>query len=379
MRKHSTTAGPAFPALLVASLGSLLACDSIPEPTAVGTVPPTESPISAWEPRAIGDILFVSNRDGNDEIYSMTSTGTHQTNLSQSPAQDTDPSWSPDNKKVAFVRRTALASEIWIMSASGAAQTRLSYGLRGSPPYAHSPRWSPDGTRIAFLRSSGSGGGGSLYVIPAAGGSTQYLTGSGEVMRPAAWAPDGTRLALIAGKTSQFLYRINADGTGLMQLAPAQANDDDVYGAPNPCWAPGPRILYIGWDSDLANWEAFSIDPAGGASIQMTNGYAKFPFSACWSPDASRVLVSHDNEISADLFISDPAGSWFGGGWTRLTFNPPGVQSFARGFSPDGTRILSYRGPWGTDDFDIWTLKTDGTEALKLTGSGSNRDPDWRH
>jgi Tol biopolymer transport system component len=327
----------------------------------------------------IRNIVFVSNRDGNDEIYSMTSTGTQQTNLSQSPAQDTDPSWSPDNKTLAFVRRTASGSEIWAMSASGAAQTQLTYGLRGSPSYAHSPRWSPDGTRIAFLRSSAPGGGGALYVIPAAGGGAKYLTGGGEVVTPAAWSPDGTRLALISGKTSQFLYRINADGTGLTQLAPAHAPYDDVYGAPNPCWAPGPRILYIGWDSDFGNWEAFSIDPEGGTPVEVTHGHAEFPMSACWSPDGSRVLVSHYDEVSTDLFISDPAGPWFGGGWTKLTFNPPGVQSFARGFSPDGTRILFYRGPWGSDQFEIWTVKTDGTGTAKLTGWGSNRDPDWRH
>ncbi len=58
------------------------------------------------EGRPIRDIVFVSDRDGNPEIYSMTSIGTQQTNLSQGAAEDFDPSWSPDGRKVVFVRRT---------------------------------------------------------------------------------------------------------------------------------------------------------------------------------------------------------------------------------------------------------------------------------
>ena len=47
-------------------------------------------------PGGNGRIAFESSRDGNLEIYSMNPDGSGQTNLTNDPAEDTDPVWSPD-------------------------------------------------------------------------------------------------------------------------------------------------------------------------------------------------------------------------------------------------------------------------------------------
>jgi Tol biopolymer transport system component len=46
----------------------------------------------AWSPDGTW-IAFSSRRDGNSEVYTMHADGTQQTNVTQDPAQDTDPSW----------------------------------------------------------------------------------------------------------------------------------------------------------------------------------------------------------------------------------------------------------------------------------------------
>jgi hypothetical protein len=45
-------------------------------------------------------IAFHSNRDGNAEIYVMNADGSEQTNLTNNPAHDMFPSWSPFFKTV---------------------------------------------------------------------------------------------------------------------------------------------------------------------------------------------------------------------------------------------------------------------------------------
>src|SRR5205823_2728079 len=52
--------------------------------------------------RSNGPIAFVSNRDGNSEIYIMAPDGTAQQRLTNDPASDLFPSWSPDGKQIAF-------------------------------------------------------------------------------------------------------------------------------------------------------------------------------------------------------------------------------------------------------------------------------------
>ena len=50
-----------------------------------------------------GKIVFVSNRDGNSEIYKMEYDGSHQVRLTNNAAEDLSPDWSPDGSKIAFI------------------------------------------------------------------------------------------------------------------------------------------------------------------------------------------------------------------------------------------------------------------------------------
>src|SRR6185295_5435397 len=74
---------------------------------------------SGVRPPAFGKIVFVSDRDGNQEIYSMNADGTSQTRLTTNSAFDTEPDWSPDGMKIAFTTTRAGNSEIFVMSDTG--------------------------------------------------------------------------------------------------------------------------------------------------------------------------------------------------------------------------------------------------------------------
>ena len=97
-----------------------------------------------------GQIVFTSRRDGNNEIYVMDADGGNPENLTNHPAYDADPAWSPDGAKIAFVSsRDGGASQIHIMDADGKNPIRLTDGHRGKGD----PSWSPDGQKIAFTVS----------------------------------------------------------------------------------------------------------------------------------------------------------------------------------------------------------------------------------
>ena len=72
-------------------------------------------------------IVFFSERDGNQEIYVMNAAdGSNQTRLTYNDVQDTGSTWSPDGTKIAFASARDGNIEIYLMNASdGSGQTRL--------------------------------------------------------------------------------------------------------------------------------------------------------------------------------------------------------------------------------------------------------------
>src|SRR3712207_6086720 len=74
---------------------------------------------------AAQDLAFVSERDGNAEIYVTGADGAGQRNLTNDPAEDQAPAWSADGARIAFVRGFGPEAEVWDMAADGGGPRRL--------------------------------------------------------------------------------------------------------------------------------------------------------------------------------------------------------------------------------------------------------------
>ena len=121
----------------------------------------TESPMPA--PGRAGRIAFVSDRDGNHEIYVMNADGSEQSNLTMNSAADEHPCWSPDGSRIAFTSNRDDNFDVYTMNADGSGVKNLTRHAADD----WGPSWSPDGSRIAFM--SWRDGNNEIYVIQADG------------------------------------------------------------------------------------------------------------------------------------------------------------------------------------------------------------------
>ena len=100
-----------------------------------------------WSP--VAGVIILADRESmvaNSEIIRIVLGQIGYQNITQNDADDLDPSWSPDGKKIAFVSYRDGNPEIYLMEADGSNQTRITF----SDDWESLPRWSPDGTKIAF-------------------------------------------------------------------------------------------------------------------------------------------------------------------------------------------------------------------------------------
>jgi Tol biopolymer transport system component len=182
-------------------------------------------------PAGPGQIAFVSDRDGNQEIYRMNADGSEQVNLSRSLAADWFPAWSPEGSRIAFVSDRDGQPAVYVMNADGTGQARLS-DLDGLYP-----AWSPDGQRIAFFAAAGENLW-QLVTVDMAGSGRQALTEPARYDGFPAWSPDGRQLAFNCYRgSSDEICVVNADGSGLAQLTGWRAVDD------YPAWSPDGRWI----------------------------------------------------------------------------------------------------------------------------------------
>ena len=98
----------------------------------------------AWSPDGT-KIAFVSDRDGDTEIYVMNADGSHPTNLTNTSAEDRTPAWSPDGTKIAFVSSRDGSAGIYVMNADGSNPTRLVGNINDDfwPTLTWSPAMTP--------------------------------------------------------------------------------------------------------------------------------------------------------------------------------------------------------------------------------------------
>ena len=228
---------------------------------------------------AVADLVFMSDRDGNAEIYLLAAGDTAWVNLTNHPAGDNWPAWSPDGERIAFHSTRTGNLDIWVMNADGSNARRLTH----DPAHDYLPEWSPDGTRLTFASWRTEPGDTAeqvhLYTMNADGTDQRRLfPWSPKTSTGAVWAPDGRSFAVTRrrGEGTSDILIVEADGTILRRVT-----DDDLYNG-SPAFSPdGTRLAFYASRADTSR---IVVSGSDGTERQVVVGEGQNWYPR-WSPD----------------------------------------------------------------------------------------------
>jgi len=172
-------------------------------------------------------IAFVTNRDGNTEIYVMNRDGSNVRRLTNHPAYESTPTWSPNGQQIAFTSDRSGKAQVYIMNAADGSNVRR---LTVSESEADRATWSPAPFNEIAYSGRTSSNGFDIKIHELASGMVRQITfGEGSNESPA-YSPNGKHLAFTstrAGGTQVFT--IGRDGRGLKQITRSGNNQTPAW------------------------------------------------------------------------------------------------------------------------------------------------------
>ena len=296
---------------------------------------------------------------------------------------DTDPQWSPDSTRIAFVSdRTGKAfdeshnTDVWVVSAEGGALTKIS----DHDEEDSSPRWSPDGKTIAFTGVVTPRDHPKIYVAPATGGQPSRNVAPSLDLIPGGltWAEAGRALYFETGvKGEQHLFRVDVRDGKITQVTkgPRAVRAVDFDDASR-------RLVYASNDFKHPD-DIYTSNLDGSNEKKLTNLNAKL-WSQLNLADVERMTYKGADGWDVDGFMVKPLGwqqgkkypmilsvhggpagqygvDWFhefqvyaARGWAVFYTNPRGSTGYGQKFE------RGIEGEWGGKDY---TDVMNGVEA----------------
>lgn len=199
-------------------------------------------------------LVFVSDRDGNPELYLLIPTvyggepyinSGHLVQLTDTNGcNNQHPSWLPDGSGIVYESNCLAGNyEIYRLNLSytvtGQAFVSVTASVKPYEPQRLTdnnandnwPRVSPDGSQVAFF--SNRDGNTEIYTMRIDGGLQTRLTSNGSRDEGPAWSPDGKQIVFNSDRDGDHeLYLIKADGSGLRQLTSNSVDDGFAVWAP---------------------------------------------------------------------------------------------------------------------------------------------------
>jgi WD40 repeat protein len=262
---------------------------------------------------------------------------------------------APLRNALVYVALAEVSTQLYTIKADGTNVERLTHD---SYPYSR-PAVSPDGLEIAFISPRPDGGTAGLFIMRNDGGDARPVITSGPPPDAVGWTPDGRLVIAQAPAASLWpdLCYVNRDGTGKSCVHP---EDGRLFFGDFTLSPDGQRVIYVEGPSEFVLMNA---DGTGIHTFTFPNGRN---YGVAWSPDGQRIAFNRvedrdgDGQFESEIYTMKIDGT----DAVRLTNGL--VEQDPPHWSPDAQRIV-YGSRAANGDSELRVVNADGGNDHKLT------------
>jgi TolB protein len=367
-------------------------------------------------------ILYQSRRTGTGDLWRMDVVSGERRQVTQDIADDGGASWSPDGSRILFSSNRGGQPDLWVVATGESDVQRLtddavaeagqewtpdgravaasvSLGLPhlfsvplpdGQPTPLTAGDWavyqaelSPDGSQIVY--SGTKNGDDDIWVVPATGGESRFVSGAPGFDGSVAWSPDGKRVSFTsvrAGNPDVWIAPVDS--------GPATRLTDWPSAEWSSRWSPDGKTIAFASSRESPGFDIWTMPANGGTATRVTRLGAIGALR--WSPDGKSIAFDAQVESAGGrgVFVVAPTGgaprqlappTSFGPEWTR-DGREISVMQCDRGYcaidirTPDGKRLRTLTARKDPYEY-LLRWSSNGAQVLvawqDLLGDGGNR------
>lgn len=269
-------------------------------PTPIPTATPVPDPL-----RVGGSVVYTLRTGGQTDLWALGVGETEPLRLTNHPADDRDPAWSPDGTRVAFTSHRDGNWELYLLEVETGAISRLTY----TPGFEGAPTWSPDGAFLAYEGYNDQTQNLDIYIISSdpeiatRDGAVQMTTSPAPDIEPA-WSPLGRQIAYVTwrdGNQEIIVFDLDNPSPDREQQALNLTQTPDINET-HPVWShDGTRLAYTATVNGVEGVYYRRVDQTGGEPVVIGRG--RMP---AWAPNDASVLYMLDIDRRTQLIAKAP-------------------------------------------------------------------------